>query len=249
MKDKRRFFILTLGRTGSSLLASILSDAGADFGDLNQKDWDRTGGAFEHPKLVPIVRNFQRMEEIGSHRPYQLLKRVKWDIFRHNAKKELRQLLAEVQYVKGELEHTVHWAARLGYEPTVIVSYRRFGPLFESMGHMHPQLPEVHARQYVNALRNGLGLAAIYGGCVIDYEEIIDSNSDNWAGALAASTGLSTDKLLSAREDRVDLKGDNKNKTESIEPFSECGQVYQLMCEYQGRHIPAARATRRAFDT
>lgn len=245
MEDTRRFFILTLGRTGSSLLASILSDAGADFGDLDQTDWDRQGGAFEHPKLVPITREFRKMEEIGARRPYQLIQRLKWDLAKHRAKKGIRDVLAEVAYVKGELEHAVHWAARVGFMPTVIVSYRRFGPLYESIGHMHPQLPDVHADQYTRALLNGFGLAKIYGGCVIDYDEMIDASDDGWANGLSEATGLSQEKLLSARQNRVDMKTDVDSM--SIEPFSSCVAAYETLRKFKGQHIPVARATRRAL--
>ncbi len=43
------FSFLPLDEQGSSLLASILNDAGADFDGLDQTSWDRAGGAFEHP--------------------------------------------------------------------------------------------------------------------------------------------------------------------------------------------------------
>ena len=43
--DNRRFFVVTVGRTGSSLLASILADAGADFGVQSEDKWDAGGGA------------------------------------------------------------------------------------------------------------------------------------------------------------------------------------------------------------
>lgn len=245
VEDKRRFFILTLGRTGSSLLSSILSDAGANFGGLKDADWDRTGGAFEHPKLISVVRSFRKMDEISQRRPLQLLPRFKWDIARHHAKSALRDVLSDVAYVKGELEHAVHWAARLDYVPKIIVSYRRFGPLYESIGHMHPQLPHVHAEQYTKSLLNGLGLAKIYGGCVIDYDEIIDASENVWASGLAETTGLPKEKLISARSNRVDTS--IGNETSSIEPFPDCVQAYEKLRKYRGENIPIARATQRVL--
>jgi hypothetical protein len=209
LEDKRRFFILILGRTGSSLLASILNDAGADFDGLDQTNWDPTGGAFEHPKLIPIVREFRKMSEIGALRPMQLMPRLKWDLARHNAKRALKELLPRARYLKGDLAPAVHLSARLGYAPTVILSYRKFAPLYKSIGHMHPQLPDFHAQQYVQSLRNGLGLAAIYGGCVIDYDEIMDVHADDWIVALSQATGLPEHEIKSARNERVDGNGDS----------------------------------------
>ena len=132
--DNRRFFIVTVGRTGSSLLASILDDAGADFGVSHQGGWDPAGGAFEHPSLDPVVRHFERMNEIGFRRPYGLWPRLRWTAARHRAKAGLKDLLPRARYFKGEIDPLVHWAARLGYAPTVIVSYRRFGDVLRSLG-------------------------------------------------------------------------------------------------------------------
>lgn len=246
MDDKRRFFILTLGRTGSSLLASILNDAGADFDGLDQTSWDRAGGAFEHPGLIPIARELRKMDEIGEVRPMQFLPRLKWDLARHNAKKILKELLPRARYLKGDLAPAVHWSARLGYVPTIILSYRRFGPLFKSIGHMHPQLPDYHAHQYVRSLRNGLGLAAIYGGCAIDYDEIMNAHYNDWIEALSQATGLPIHEIKLARNERVE--GNSSGSEDQIEPFPECEQVYDLVRRYRGKCLPAARATRRALN-
>ena len=63
--DNRRFFVVTVGRTGSSLLASILADAGADFGVQSEDKWDSGGGAYELPSLEPVVQQFECINEIS----------------------------------------------------------------------------------------------------------------------------------------------------------------------------------------
>ena len=122
--DNRRFFVVTVGRTGSSLLASILADAGADFGVQSEDKWDAGGGAYELPSLALVVQKFEAMNEIGFRRPYDLLARLRWTVARHRAKVGLKAILSQARFFKGEIGQMVHWSARLGYSAIVIVSYR-----------------------------------------------------------------------------------------------------------------------------
>ena len=122
--DNRRFFVVTVGRTGSSLLASILADAGADFGVQSEDKWDAGGGAYELPSLEPVVQQFECMNEISFRWPYGLLARLRWTAARHRAKVGLKAMLSQARFFKGEIDQMVHWSARLGYSATVIVSYR-----------------------------------------------------------------------------------------------------------------------------
>ena len=243
--DKRRFFVVTVGRTGSSLLASIMADAGADFGVQGEDNWDPAGGAYEHPSLVPVVQHFGRMNEIGFRRPYGIFARLRWTTARHRAKLGLRALLSQARFFKGEVDHLVHWSARLGYSPTVIVSYRCFGEVLRSLGHLHPQPPNYHADRYDTVLRNGLALASIYGGCVIDYRELVEPGETAWAGGLAQATGIGEDNLLAARASRVKtLEGGDR---EAPEPFQSCQETYATLRRQNGIFLPPSTATIRAM--
>ena len=46
-REQKRFFIVNPGRTGSTLLAAILADAGADFCFETPESWDPTTGDTE----------------------------------------------------------------------------------------------------------------------------------------------------------------------------------------------------------
>ncbi len=243
--DKRRFFVVTVGRTGSSLLVSIMADAGADFGVQSGDKWDAAGGAYEHPSLVPVVQQFARMNEIGFRRPYGLLARLRWTVARHRAKVGLKALLSQARFFKGDIDHLVHWSARLGYFPTVIVSYRRFGEVLRSLGHLHPQPPIYHANRYDTVLRNGLALASIYGGCVIDYRELVEPRETAWAGGLAQATGIGEDDLLAARTSRVKIPEDVDS--EAPEPFQSCQETYATLRRQNGIFLPPSRAANRAM--
>ena len=241
----RRFFIVTVGRTGSSLLGAILSDAGADFGIPKEEAWEPSDGAYEHPELDAIVQHFQYMTEIGNCRPNDLIPRIKWTIARHRAKAGLKALLPKATYLKGELYHLVHWSSRLGFHPTVIVSFRRFGEVLQSLGHLHPQPPSYHAEKYDLTMRNGLAFANIYGGCAIDYQELVDLRETGWALALSQSTGLTEESLLSARGKLV--SGFDYVPIDVVEPFPTCQATYEKLCEVKGSFLPPSRATIRAL--
>ncbi len=240
-----RVFIVTIGRTGSSLLASILADSGADFGLSRDIDWAPAGGTLEHPEMNPVVRNFQRMNAIGARRPAQLLARLEWTYARHLAKSGLKKTLPKATYFKGELDTVVHWAARFGYFPKVIVSYRPFGEVLKSLGHLHPQLPEYHANRYASVLRNGLALATTYGGCVVDYHELVDDGETGWASAIAETTGLEAESLLAAR-DKI-RKNHNAPDPTVAEPFPECREIYDMLRRYKGAYFPTSHAANRAM--
>lgn len=246
MDDRRRFFIVTVGRTGSSLLAAILTDAGADFGVPPEGTWDPAGGAYEHPALDAVVGHFGHMNEIAPRRPHGVLTRLRWSIARHRAKAGLKALLPRARYFKGDVDALVHWAARLGYAPVVIVSYRRFGEVLRGLGHLHPQPPDVHAEKYDTVLRNGLALASIYGGCTVDYRELVDGQETAWAAALGEVTGLAADALLAARAARLDIPSDDGGV--APEPFPGCAETYEILRRYKGLAMPPSRATRRLTE-
>lgn len=245
-EENRRFFIVTVGRTGSSLLGGVLSDAGADFGIDPVSSWDPAGGAYEHPSLDAIVRHFEHMDELGPRRPHGVLKRLPWSLRRHRAKAGLKGLLPKTPFLKGDIDRLVHWSARLGYPPTVIVSYRRFGEVLRSLGHLHPQAPNHHAERYETVLRNGLALLSTYGGCAIDYRELTDEGETAWAGALAKATGLDETALLAARDGR--LNGPRATTEQVIEPFPSCEDVYQRLRQCKGLHQAPSKAALRAME-
>ena len=55
-----RFIMVTTGRSGSSLLAAIIADAGGNFGFPSEDEWDPAAGAMEHPVAQEASRLFRR---------------------------------------------------------------------------------------------------------------------------------------------------------------------------------------------
>src|SRR5262249_6890124 len=139
----RRFFVLTAGRTGSSLLAAILADAGAEFGMQPPKAWDPGTGAMEGADLRRACKWVRYAYQISPERPGIGIQRCLWSIFRSLGKMRMRRLLEDARYVKGDDAHLiVNPAFRQGFLPTVIISYRRFEESAVSLAPMrgHPTL-------------------------------------------------------------------------------------------------------------
>ncbi len=199
----KRFVIVTPGRTGSSLLAAILSDSGAEFG-IDADDWDPSVGAFEHPDLIAAADSFSKARQIGIDRPLAP-KKYLWDVYRHIGKARLKKIVQRVEYLKGpDLDLIVRPMYKLGYFPQVIVNFRAFFGQAQSLylRRTHLGFEALHER-YCRIASDAFLQITTFGGCVIDYDDIVDPENDDWIGNIAALTGLDADRLRQARKARL----------------------------------------------
>src|SRR5258708_8269421 len=198
--DRKRFFITGTGRSGSTLLAAIMADAGADL-DMNYRaDWNPRSGAYEHQSALRAGIWFQRARKLEEAPLPNFLRIICERRFVHHLKK----LLEKVRFVKtSKLIWLTQLTKRIGYSPVMIVSYRSFPGYVRSRyrrnGWSLPFLTETYYEIYSTALLE-LG---IFGGCAIDYEEMTNVAETSWADVLAQVTGLSRDRLLEARAKRL----------------------------------------------
>ena len=56
MSQSRKFLIVGTGRCGSTLLSAIIAKSGGSFGLPALEDWDRRGGALEHPCILSAYK-------------------------------------------------------------------------------------------------------------------------------------------------------------------------------------------------
>lgn len=200
-----RVFILSSGRSGSTLLAAILADAGADFGMQVPERWDPGTGDLEHAELHRMGRWMQYAYEVSPDRPGLGVGRCLWAFYRSMGKARLLRLLRAARYIKGEgADFAVLPAFKMGYFPTVVVSYRRFDEVAVSSGLMsgHSNLESL-AKYYNRVYRNALLSLHIFGGCVVSHEQLTGAADTSWAVPLATATGLPADRLVSARNRRL----------------------------------------------
>src|SRR5579885_3469079 len=223
---RRRFFIVTAGRTGSSLLATILAEAGADFGMPPQEQWDvARGGSMEHEEIRRASHHFLRAFDRSPVKPPGALSKLIWSYHRDAGKRHLKRALAGATYFKAlNLDLAIPFAIKLGYFPQVIVNYRPFEEQVVSLSQMliswsAATLAAAHNRTYQNALL----LVHSYGGCVVSYADLTDRRRTEWAASLAAITGLPAEKLLAGRDRRTSAK---ETAGESIPVLDDTAQDF-----------------------
>ncbi len=241
----QRFFVITAARTGSTLLSAILGDAGADFGLPTPTDWDRSGGELEHPELWRALRYFRSADAISTGRPRVGFARMRWNACRSLGKRRLRRALDAARYVKVYGGHElVRRAFKLGYFPTVILSYRRFEDQARSFGLMHAHATWESLREnYRHIYGNGLWLLDTFGGCVVSYEMLVDRRETAWAEPLSRVTGLSAERLLAARDRRCD--GPSRTVELAVDPAMD--RIHATIDVLKGKVIPPSDQALRSW--
>lgn len=202
---RRRFFIVSAGRTGSTLLSALLADCAANFGLPMIAEWDRGAGAMEHSGMRAASDLMKHAYDIGVGRPAPGYRRLLWNTLRSAGKRRLRRALESADYFKGEsLDLVVQPAFKLGYFPSVILSYRSFeDAAVSSFPRRSASTCEALLLEYRRLYRGGLLLLYAFGGCVVGFRQLIDRQDTSWARSLAQITGLDADSLVRARNRRL----------------------------------------------
>lgn len=243
--DKERYFLVTSGRAGSSLLGAILADAGGDFGMPTPDSWDPTSGQMEHPLSVEAGRLFRRAYYLRKGKRYFLFYKYLIDFRRSRGKKKLRQLLKDTRFVKIASVEMIQHGAKLGHQPRIIAIYRRFPGVARSLFLRRRDMGyDDILDTYCRTNRNALLMLDVYGGCAISFEELVDPRQTSWAAALGAVTGLDRDALLSARDSRV-TKSQKKDDRPVNLDAPEADHVFNQLNSLKGLAIaPSKQASR-----
>jgi len=240
-----RYFILNLGRCGSSLLGAALADAGADFGFEPPRDWDPRSGQMESRAIKRAAHHYRRAYDIGEGRKYLVSPVLESKYRLKLGRWYLRQALQTSQYLKiSDLDLVVQPSFKLGFSPRIILNYRQLEPMLSSLlvGRTHAG-PDQLARDYVRIYRQGLLLLQSFGGCVVSYNELQDAQSSAWAAALGTVTALDPAALMKSRERRLNGYAD----PDDIAPvYDEAYSIYSMLECYRGRALEPSRQVIRA---
>jgi len=244
-EKRRRYFILTSGRSGSTLLSAILADAGAEFAMPAPQAWNAGTGAMEGVDLHRASAWLRSAYQISPERPPAGIPRWRWGVYRSLGKAQVRRLLESARYIKGsDVDLMVNPAFRMGFLPSVIISYRRFEECaISSTTRRGHTTMEGLAAAYNRVYRNALLWLFSFGGCVVGYDQLTDPNDTSWVGPLAAVTNLPPDRLLESRNRRL---GTASRAVELADLDPSTTRTFQMIDALCGRVIPTSAAVLRA---
>jgi hypothetical protein len=244
--DRRRYFVLTAGRTGSTLLATILADAGADFGLPVPDRWHPGTGEMEHATLLRATKWMRYAHQLSPDRPPIGFRRYLWDVYRSFGKAQVKRLLAAARFVKGEdADFIVNPAFRMGYLPSVVISYRRFEDYAVSTAPMrgHTNL-ETLAAYYNRVNRNALLWLSVFGGCVVGHQQLSNADDVSWVEPLSAVTSLPAARLIEARGQRL---GKSSPPVEAKCFDHDAAETFEMIDALRGRVIPPGAQAQRSW--
>ncbi len=243
--ENLRFIMVTTGRSGSSLLAAIIADAGGNFGIPPEDEWNPESGAMEHPVAKEASWLFRRAYTLRRARNHFFFYKYLIDIRRSLGKRKLRAVLKEAHFIKaGDADLWVWHLTKLGYLPRIITTYRRFSDNARSLFIMAGMGFDDIVDYYCRVNRNALLMLDAYGGCAVSYEEVVDPEQTAWADALALTTGLSRKDLLASRDRRI--KGHIQHDPEVVELSDPAAdRVYENLRKLKGIVVEPSPQIRR----
>jgi hypothetical protein len=239
-----RFLIISDGRSGTTLLSSILGHAGADFGLPVASEWSPSSGGNEHPELVPATRILEKAEHIWWRSERVSGRRALGRFYRSLAKSRVRRLLDKAPFHKSSA-YMPPFAHKLGYIPRIIASYRDFGDIARSKLLLQRMTYPAIADRLEMTYRNALIAIHTYGGCAISFEEIADPAETGWVDALSETTGIARDALKDARGKLVKNRRGNDPEKFRLDPRLE--SLFADLQALKGRYIPPSRQYLRSL--
>ena len=237
--ERQRFFIVTAGRTGSTLLATIMADAGADFGIAAPKDWDVSrGGDMELAAIRRAADHFRVAFERAPRKPIATVSKWIWSCRMSLGKRLLKEALTQARFFKTvNLDLVIPYVMKMGFFPRMIVSCRAFPGYAVSFSQTfgHRSLT-VLADDYNRTYRNALLQLSTYGGCVVSYSDLTDPSRTEWANALAETTGLSAEALLASRGRRIKVRTDAERALPRLS--DSASEIFAAAEHFAGRALP-----------
>jgi hypothetical protein len=241
-----RYFIVNLGRSGSSLLGAVLADAGAEFGLPVPATWDPRTGQMEARAIKNAAHHYRRAYDIGEGRKYVISPAFETKYRLGLGKWYLRRALRSSRYLKiSDLDLVVQASFKLGFSPRVILNYRQLEFMLPSLlvGRTHSG-PDQIAGDYLRIYRQGLVLLQSFGGCVVAYNDLQDPRATEWATALSGTTQLALPLLLDARARRLQGIAD---AGDTAPVYADALSVFNAMESYRGQVVEPARQVERAL--
>jgi hypothetical protein len=99
--------------------------------------------------------------------------------------------------------------------------------------------------RYRQTYDNGLWLLSIFGGCVVDYDDLVDDTDRSWAEPLALVTGLPADGLIRSRSLRVENVSLSVGSTQT---GAATETVLAAVHALRGKFVPPSHQALRSWN-
>lgn len=241
---KSRYFLLSTGRCGSSLLAAILTHAGADFGERYRGQWDARTGAFESSAVGRATAHYRRSLALRSASHLSTWRMWHRKLHRALGQIYLRLAMKRAPFAKCGDSVIPLLARKLGYRPGVVFLSRHYVDQTFSAHQRHGIGYAELMESYYNHNSTALMTVQVYGGCVVSYEEIMDVSETAWAAALARTTGLDAETILASRAKIVCPQPPATRRIVPSDPRADA--LLTQLADFRGRYIEADRLGERS---
>lgn len=193
--ESPRLIVTGPSRSGTTVLAALLSRLGVNFG-LKDQAWDVDSGYYEHPQLLCAYN------EIRKCRKFAPLSDNLGHFFYRRAVRSLRRALALADAVKypplsSDLPALVRHA---GYAPRLAISVRRFDGYALSRIRKEGVDWRTCKQDYMNTYGTALFNLCLYGGVIVVYEELQGGKRSRWLEPLMRLTGAVESAVLEAMQ-------------------------------------------------
>jgi hypothetical protein len=224
MNESTKYILISVERSGSTLLASILANAGANFGLPVNKEWFRGSGDFEHQIIIDTYKHLKRSLLYGQFSD-RLAKKQK-----DKVTENMKSLFTEVDFAKyPPLSHLLPLHIKnAGFNPSIICIIRKFNEFASSRIAKNGGELNACKEIYENLYKTTLMELSLYGGCIICYEDLIDPDNMSWADSISLVCGIAKDELIEVRNKLVKPTFSKSGILSKTIVDDECDRLYDL---------------------
>ncbi len=198
-----RYFVVTFGRSGSSLLSHVLQRSGATFNLPHSKEVNTYSEHLENPVIDLAIKAADAANRCNRNDPLRI-GRIRFNLWRSIAKRRLGKALSRAVYSKSRGNTLViPLAPSVGYDPKLIVMYRNFGDVLISDIEKSKNVPSYYAAQLERTFSDAQFLLNRFGGLIIDFDDLVDVKRQAWIEPLAELTGLDAALIARTRSELV----------------------------------------------
>ena len=214
--------ILGAPRSGTTLLASILSCSGISSG-LPDREWNPSSGYYEHPLLISCYGDLKKSRLLANYSDSLS------NYFRNRALQKLRKLSSLSQLFKFPLLSYMlpPLLMELGFNPITIVIYRSFSDYANSYFKLRPSLAFSDIKQiFLETYNQSLLLPSICTTLYVSYDELCSSAELQQFAVLENCLNIDKGNLIQCRNSLV--RKASRPAVSSIVD-SQCDTLYDLL--------------------